>query len=118
MRTPLVAGNWKMHKTVAESRQLVSELLPGLEAVANVENLICPPFTSIASVAEMLKESTLKLGGQNLYWEEQGAFTAEVSPLMLAEFCKYVITILGRVGWLFEKVEFRLIHWIFCKKHI
>jgi triosephosphate isomerase len=91
MRTPLVAGNWKMHKTVAESCQLVSEMLPGLEATPNVEILISPPFTSIASVAELLKSSTVKLGGQNMYWEEQGAFTAEISPLMLAEFCQYVI---------------------------
>ncbi|MEN8241026.1 MAG: triose-phosphate isomerase [Chloroflexota bacterium] len=91
MRIPLVAGNWKMHKTVAESVQLVSEMLPGLEAINNVENLISPPFTSIASVAEMLKGSSVKLGGQNMHWEEQGAFTAEISPLMLVEFCQYVI---------------------------
>lgn len=80
-----------MHKTLAEARQLVGEMLPGLEAVENVENLICPPFTSIAGVAELLKDSTVKLGAQNIYWEEQGAFTAEISPLMLAEFCQYVI---------------------------
>ena len=91
MRTPLVAGNWKMNNTVAESIQLVSEMLPGLEAVTNVENLISPPFTSIANVAELLKGTSVKLGGQNMHWEEKGAFTAEISPLMLAEFCQYVI---------------------------
>jgi len=91
MRTPLVAGNWKMHKTMAESIRLVKEMLPGLEAVKNVENLISPPFTSIAGVAEILRGTKVKLGGQNMHWEEQGAFTAEISPLMLAEFCQYVI---------------------------
>ena len=80
-----------MNKTAAEARQLVEEMLPGLEAVSSVENLICPPFLSVPAVAELLKDSPVALGAQNLYWEEKGAFTAEVSPAMVAEFCQYVI---------------------------
>lgn len=91
MRVPMVAGNWKMNKTAAEARQLVEEMLPGLEAVSSVENLICPPFLSVPAVAELLKDSPVALGAQNVYWEEKGAFTAEVSPSMVAEFCQYVI---------------------------
>jgi triosephosphate isomerase len=91
MRVPLVAGNWKLNKTVAEARQLVKELLPGLQAVPSVENLLCPPYLALPAVAEMLKGTKIVLGGQNVYWEDEGAYTGEVSPLMLAEFCQYVI---------------------------
>jgi len=91
MRVPLVAGNWKLNKTVAEARRLVEELLPGLQAIPSVENLICPPFMALPAVAEMLKDTNIAVGGQNVYWEDQGAFTGEVSPVMLAEYCQYVI---------------------------
>jgi triosephosphate isomerase len=91
MRVPLVAGNWKLNKTAAEARQLVEEMLPGLEAASSVENLICPPYIAIPAVAEMLKVSPVALGAQNVYWEEKGAYTGEVSPAMVAEFCQYVI---------------------------
>lgn len=91
MRVPLVAGNWKMNKTAAEARQLIEEMLPGLEAVTSVENLICPTFLAVPAVAELLKDSPVALGGQNVYWEESGAFTGEIAPAMLAEFCQYVI---------------------------
>ncbi len=91
MRTPLVAGNWKLNKTVAEARTLVGEMLPGLQAVAGVETLVCPPFTALMALSEMLQGSAVKLGAQNLYWEANGAYTGETSPIMLAEFCQYVI---------------------------
>lgn len=91
MRVPLVAGNWKMNKTAAEARQLVQEMLPGLEAVSTVENLICPTYLAIPAVAEMLKDSPVALGGQNVYWQESGAYTGEIAPAMLAEFCQYAI---------------------------
>jgi triosephosphate isomerase len=91
MRTPLVAGNWKLNKTVAESRALVSDLLPGLQGISGVEKLLCPPFTALMAVAEMLKGKGIAVGGQNLYWEASGAYTGEISPTMLAEFCQYVI---------------------------
>jgi triosephosphate isomerase len=91
MRTPLVAGNWKLHKTVAEARQLVTDMLPGLQAVSGVEKLLCPPYTALTTVAGLLEGSQVALGAQNLYWETEGAFTGEISAPMLAEFCQYVI---------------------------
>src|SRR5210317_1031828 len=91
MRKPLVAGNWKLNKTAAEAKVLIEEMLPGLEAVENVENLICPSYLAIPTAAELLAGSSVALGAQNVYWEENGAFTAEVSPGMVAEFCQYVI---------------------------
>lgn len=91
MRKPFVAGNWKMYKTVAEARHLVSELVPGLQAIANVEKAICPPFTALLAVRALLEGTEIGLGAQNMYWEASGAFTGEISPLMLAEFCQYVI---------------------------
>lgn len=91
MRTPLVAGNWKLHKTVTEARQLVTEMLPGLGAINGVEKLICPPFTALQAVASMIHGKGVGLGAQNMHWESQGAYTGEVSPPMLAEFCQYLI---------------------------
>ena len=91
MRTPIVAGNWKMNKTVAESRQLVAELVPGLQAIESVERVLCPPFTSLMAVAAMLEGTEIRLGAQDMYWEVSGAFTGEVSPLMLKELCQYVV---------------------------
>lgn len=91
MRKPLVAGNWKMNKTVNQATLLVADLLPGLEAVKTVDRVLCPPFTSLMVVSGMLAGTEVGLGAQNLHWEESGAYTGEVSPLMVKEFCKYVI---------------------------
>jgi triosephosphate isomerase len=91
MRTPLVAGNWKMNKTVAEARDLVSTMSARLREIANVEKVLCPPFTAVPALAEMLGGSGIGLGAQNLHWEEKGAFTGEVAPGMVKEFCQYVI---------------------------
>jgi triosephosphate isomerase len=91
MRTPVVAGNWKMNKTVAEARELVSKLLSPLMDIAGVEKVLCPPFTSIFAVASMLDGSGIGLGAQNMHWEEKGAFTGEVAPGMVKEICNYVI---------------------------
>lgn len=91
MRKPIVAGNWKMNKTVAESRQLVAELVPGLHAIDSVERVLCPPFTSLMAVAAMLEGTEIHLGAQDMYWEIFGAFTGQISPLMLKELCQYVI---------------------------
>ena len=91
MRKPIVAGNWKMNKTVEQATLLVADMLPGLEAVKTVDRVLCPPFTSLMVVAGMLAGTEVGLGTQNLHWEESGAFTGEISPLMVKEFCKYVI---------------------------
>jgi len=91
MRKPIIAGNWKMNKTMAEARQLVSELVPGLEAIDGVDKILCPPFTALLAVAALLEGTDIGLGAQNMHWELSGAFTGEVSPSMIAEFCHYVI---------------------------
>ena len=91
MRKPMVAGNWKMNKTMEEAAVLVSELLPGLLAVAVVEKVLCPPFTSLMFLSAQLEDSDVGLGAQNLHWETSGAFTGEISPQMVREHCKYVI---------------------------
>ena len=91
MRKPFVAGNWKMNKTGSEARALVVELLPELQSVSTIDRAICPPFPYIMAIANMLTGSGVGLGAQNMYWEEAGAYTGEVSPKMVAEFCQYVI---------------------------
>jgi len=91
MRTPIIAGNWKMFKTVAEATALVREMRRDLEGIGGVEKVLCPPFTALAAVAELLRPSQIKLGAQDMHWEEKGAFTGEVSPVMLQELCQYVI---------------------------
>jgi triosephosphate isomerase len=87
----MIAGNWKMNTTLKEATDLVSEMLPGLDRIENVEKAVCPPFISLATVRELLKGSSIKLGAQNLYYQEKGAYTGEVSPLMLADLCELVI---------------------------
>ena len=91
MRVPMIAGNWKMNTTVSEAVVLVNEMRHGLDEIANVDKVICPPFISLATVRELIKGSSIKLGAQNLYFEEKGAYTGEISPLMLAELCEFVI---------------------------
>lgn len=90
-RTPLVAGNWKMNKTVAEALRLVNEMLPGLQAVQGVEKLLCPPAMTLMPLSAVLDGKGIALGAQNLYWEKEGAYTGELSAAMVAEFCQYVI---------------------------
>jgi triosephosphate isomerase len=92
MRKPIIAGNWKMHKTIAETAELVSGLKAAVAGITEVEVVVCPPFTALAKAAEVAKGSNIAVGAQNMYWEEKGAFTGEVSPTMLKEAgCKYVI---------------------------
>jgi triosephosphate isomerase len=91
MRIPMIAGNWKMNTTVAEATALVREMLPELDRVDSVDKVICPPFVSLAAISELLKGSSVKLGAQNLYFEEKGAYTGEISALMLAGLCQLVI---------------------------
>jgi len=91
MRVPMIAGNWKMNTTVSEAVKLVNELLQGVDAIDNVEKVLCPPFISLVAVGELIKGSSIKLGAQNLYFAEKGAYTGEISPLMLTELCEFVI---------------------------
>ncbi|MEW6556644.1 MAG: triose-phosphate isomerase [Elusimicrobiota bacterium] len=91
-RIPLVAGNWKMNKTVGEAVELVTQLKQKLSDVKNREMLVCPPFVAIVIVREIVKNSNIKLGAQNMYFEKSGAFTGEISPVMLKDVgCEYVI---------------------------
>jgi triosephosphate isomerase len=80
-----------MNKTVAEAQAFVQQILPGLQAVTGVEKVICPPFPSLPAIAGILKGTDVGLGAQNMYFEEKGAFTGEVSPAMVKEWCAYVI---------------------------
>ena len=92
MRTPLVAGNWKMHMTVAPALRLVAETEAALEGVTGVEVVFCPPATALWSVGQALAGTPWHLGGQTMYWESKGAFTGEISAEMLADVgCRYVI---------------------------
>ncbi len=92
MRTPLVVGNWKMHGGLAEARALAQSVRDGLKRPRGVEVVVCPPFTALAAVAEVLGGSAVGLGAQNCHWEPHGAFTGEISPTMLAELgCRLVL---------------------------
>jgi len=91
MRIPMIAGNWKMNTTLNEAIELVNQMFPELDWIDNVDKVICPPFVSLATIKELIKGSTIKLGAQNLYFAEKGAYTGEISPLMLAELCEFVI---------------------------
>ncbi len=91
MRTPLVAGNWKMNKTIAETRDLVFKMSIELRDINGVDKVLCPPFMSLMASSALLAGSGISLGAQNMHWEEKGAFTGEVSPAMVKELCRYVI---------------------------
>ncbi len=91
MRTIIVAGNWKSHKTQAEAIELINGMRPALDGIKEVENIIFPPYLSIPKAAELLDGSKISLGAQNMNWEVQGAFTGEVGPTMVKEFCSYIL---------------------------
>ncbi|MGC8658927.1 MAG: triose-phosphate isomerase [Desulfomonilaceae bacterium] len=92
-RKPIVAGNWKMHNNSVETRSLIQKIIQNSqELVKDCEIIIAPPFTSIACAVEEAKKSSIKIGGQNMFWEDKGAFTGEVSGPMLKEIgCSHVI---------------------------
>jgi triosephosphate isomerase len=91
-RLPFIAGNWKMNKTVGEALDLVKEFKAAISGVKEVEVAVAPPFTALHAVHKEIEGSLIRLAAQNLYWEEKGAFTGEISPLMLKEVgCQYVI---------------------------
>jgi triosephosphate isomerase len=91
MRIPFVAGNWKMNTTAIEAEQFVIEILDKLDRIEEVEKVLCPPFISLVAIDMMLHGSSIKLGAQNMYFETTGAYTGEISPLMLRGLCEFVI---------------------------
>ena len=91
-RTPIVAGNWKMNTNAASARELVEAIKGGsVDAVLNVEKVLCPPFIYLPRVAGLAAGTSLKVGAQDMHWEEKGAFTGEVSAAMLGDFATHVI---------------------------
>lgn len=92
MRIPIIAGNWKMYTTASEAVKLVESLKPLVDSLNGAEIAVCPPFVNLIPVAQALKGTHIRLGCQNMYWEEEGAFTGEVSAKMLKEAgCHFVI---------------------------
>jgi len=92
MCKPFIAANWKMHKTIPETQEFLSAFIPLVKDVKDVTIAIAPPFTSLAMVAERLKNTNILLAAQNMFYEEKGAYTGEISPLMLVDIgCRYVI---------------------------
>ena len=92
MRKPLIAGNWKMHKTMSEAEELVKELKDRLAGIEDVEIAVCPTSVNLLPVYNIIADSNIKLGAQNMHWEESGAYTGEISGPMLKEIgATYVI---------------------------
>ncbi len=92
MRKKVIAGNWKMNKNIPESVQLINDIKAALNSGANASVILCPPFTSLETAAKLLEGSEIKLGAQNMYFEDSGAFTGEISADMLKSAgCEYVI---------------------------
>lgn len=93
MRKQIIAGNWKMHTDLAEATILVEGIKAALtEGEVSREVVVCPPFTGLSTVADLIEDTEVRLGAQNMYFEPKGAFTGEVSPLMLIDVgCHYVI---------------------------
>ena len=88
MRRPIIAGNWKMNKTITEAVDLVRSIRRGLNEVKAADRVLCPPFTALATVSELLQATEIGLGAQDMYWQDKGAYTGEISPLMLKEMCQ------------------------------
>jgi len=91
LRTPLIAGNWKMHKSVAAGRELAVAVAHAADGLAGVDVLVAPPYTALAAVAEAVRESRVRMAAQDMFWADQGAFTGAISPLMVAELASHVI---------------------------
>lgn len=91
MRTPIIAGNWKMNKTAATAVSFINEIKAGLDAIQGVDKAVCPPFMAIPGVAAALEGTSIGVGAQNMHSEEKGAYTGAIAPDMLTPFCQYVI---------------------------
>jgi triosephosphate isomerase len=91
MRVPIIAGNWKMNKTIDEAVELVQALMGPLASIAGVDKVVCPTFVCLSAVKSAIGEAEIGLGAQNMYYEESGAYTGEIAPSMLEGLCQYVI---------------------------
>ena len=105
MRIPFIAGNWKMNTTATEAERLVLEMLEKLDRISGVEKVLCPPFVSLVTISMMLQGASVKLGAQNMYFEAKGAYTGEISPLMLGEVCEFVILGHSERRWYFGETD-------------
>lgn len=92
MRRPLIAGNWKMFKTIPEGINLINIIKAGVHKITDCDVVVCPPFTVLAAISKEIEDTKIELGAQDMHFETEGAFTGEVSPLMLKDVrCRYVI---------------------------
>ncbi len=92
MRKPLIAGNWKMYKTSDQAMRLAEGIKKSLKGIENIDVVLCPPFTVLSTVYNVVSDTDIGLGAQDLYWEKEGAFTGEISPIMLKDCgCEFVI---------------------------
>ena len=91
IRRKMVAGNWKMNKTLYETRDLLKEMVPELKDITDVDIVVCPPFVGLGVAVRETADTPIQLGAQNLHWEASGAYTGEISPAMLVDLCRYVI---------------------------
>jgi len=105
MRVSVIAGNWKMNTTVDEAERLVIEMLERLDKIEGVEKVLFPPFVSLVGIGMMLQNSSIKLGAQNMHFEGKGAYTGEVSPLMLRDLCEFVILGHSERRWYFGETD-------------
>jgi triosephosphate isomerase len=105
MRIPFIAGNWKMNTTATEAERLVLGMLEELDRISDVERVLCPPFVSLVGISMMLQGSSIRLGAQNMYFEAKGAYTGEISPLMLRELCEFVILGHSERRWYFKETD-------------
>ncbi len=92
MRRPFIAANWKMNKVISETREFIELFSPDVKEVSDVDIVLAPPFTSLTNAAEMIKHTNIMLAAQDVFYEEKGAYTGEISPSMIKDVgCKFVI---------------------------
>ena len=91
MRKPLISGNWKMNTNLEEAESLVQAMVAELDSIDSAEKVLCPPFISLTAIKKLIKGTSIELGAQNMHFEDKGAYTGEISPIMLSDLCDFVI---------------------------